>query len=200
MSHLDFDHLFDLMGDSGNAEDASHLAECDVCRRRLELWRIRFDDLRAIEANVVTTAEIHNLRVLFREYGPSPDARSWAARLVRSSQLPAAEPVRGGLAATFAAYEAGPYQIVLQVSPSEKEGRFDLQGQVASEASHVPASTEVVLTSEHGYADRVTVDSFGEFRMAGVPVGLCRLVWYGGGERIDLDGLNVGGGDGDDGN
>ncbi len=200
MSHLDFDRLIDLMGESATAGDASHLAECDVCRRQLELWRTRLDDLRAIEANAVNTAEIHNLRVLFREYGPSPVARSWAARLVRSSQPPATEAVRGGLAATFAAYEAGPYQIVLQVSPSEMEGRVDLQGQVASQESHLQASTEVVITSERGYADRVTVDRFGEFRIAGVPVGLCRLVWYGGGERIDLEDLIVGGGDGDDGN
>ena len=112
----------------------------------------------------------------------------------------AAEAVRGGLAATFAAYEAGPYQIVLQVSPSEIEGRFDLQGQVAGDGSRAPASTQVVLTSDHGFADRAMVDAFGEFRITGVPEGPCRLAWYGGGERIDLDGLNVGECDDDDGN
>ena len=111
----------------------------------------------------------------------------------------AAEAVRGGLAATFAAYEAGPYQIVLQVSPSESEGRYDLQGQVAGEGSSLPATTEMVLTSDRGFADRTTVDAFGEFRIAGVPRGLCRLVWYGGVERIDFEGLNLGESDDDDG-
>ncbi len=200
MSHLDLDRLFDLVGGSGTADEASHLEECGSCRSRLELWRTRVDDLRAIESNAVSSAEMHNLRVLYREFGPSPVARSWVARLVRSSQPPAAEAVRGGLAATFAAYEAGPYQIVLQVGPSETEGRFDLQGQVAGEASQVPESTQVVLSSGRGYADRVTVDSFGEFRIAGVPEGPCRLVWYGGGERIDLDGLQIGECDDADGN
>ena len=199
MSHLEFDRIFDLMGGSGTAEEASHLADCDVCRRQLELWRTRVDDLREIESNAVDMAEIHNLRVLFREFGPSPADRSWVARLIRSSQPVAAEAVRGGLAATFEAYDAGPYQIVLQVSPSEAEGRFDLQGQVAGDGSRVPVSTQVVLTSERGYADRATVDAFGEFRIAGVPEGPCRLVWYGGGERIDLDGLQIGECDDDDG-
>jgi hypothetical protein len=199
MSHLEFDRIFDLMGGSGTAEEASHLADCDVCRRQLDLWRTRVDDLREIESNAVDMAEIHNLRVLFREFGPSPADHSWVARLIRSSQPVAAEAVRGGLAATFEAYDAGPYQIVLQVSPSEAEGRFDLQGQVAGDGSRVPVSTQVVLTSERGYADRATVDAFGEFRIAGVPEGPCRLVWYGGGERIDLDGLQIGECDDDDG-
>lgn len=200
MSHLDLDRIFDLLGGSGTAEETSHLEECDICRRQLELWRTRVDDLRTVESNAVTPAEMHNLRVLFREFGPSPANRSWAARLIRSSQPAAAAAVRGGLAPTFAAYEAGPYQIVLQVSPSETEGRFDLQGQVAGDGRQIPASSQVVLSSGRGYADRVTVDSFGEFRIAGVPEGPCRLVWYGGGERIDLDGLRVGECDGDDGN
>ncbi len=199
MSHLEFDRLFDLMGGSGTAEEASHLADCDVCRRQLELWRTRVDDLREIESSAVDMAEIHNLRVLFREFGPSPADRSWVARLIRSSQPVAAEAVRGGLAATLEAYDAGPYQIVLQVSPSEAEGRFDLQGQVAGDGSRVPVSTQVVLTSERGFADRATVDAFGEFRIAGVPEGPCRLVWYGGGERIDLDSLRIGECDDDDG-
>jgi len=199
MSHLDIDRIFDLMGGSGTAEEASHLEECGECRRALEFWRTRVDDLREIDSNAVNTAEIHNLRVLFREFGPTPAARSWAARLIRRSQPAAAEAVRGGLAATFAAYEAGPYQIVLQVSPSEIEGRFDLQGQVAGDGSRAPASTQVVLTSDHGFADRAMVDAFGEFRITGVPEGPCRLAWYGGGERIDLDGLNVGECDDDDG-
>jgi hypothetical protein len=199
MSHLDFDRIFELMGDSGSAEEKSHLADCDVCRRQLELWRTRLEDLREIESNTVSTAEIHNLRVLFRELGPSPAARSWIARLIRRSEPAAAGAVRGGLAATFEAYEAGPYQIVLQVSPSETEGRFDLQGQVAGDGSRVPVSTQVVLTSERGYADRATVDAFGEFRIAGVPEGQCRLVWCGGGERIQLDGLDFRECDDDDG-
>lgn len=200
MSHLDLDRLFDLMGGSGTAAESSHLADCDVCRRQFESWRTRLEDLREIEFNRMSAPEMHNLRVLFREFGPSPATRSWVARLVRSSQPSAAEAVRGGLAATFAAYEAGPYQIVLQVSPSETEGRYDLQGQVSGEGSGLPATTEMVLTSDLGFADRTTVDAFGEFRIAGVPGGPCRLVWYGGVERIDFEGLDVGERDDDDGN
>ena len=200
MSHLVFDRLFDLLGGNGTAEESSHLEACDECRRRLEMWRARVDDLRALESNAPDTAEIHNLRVMFRELGPSPAARSWAARLIRRSQPAATEAVRGGLSATFEAYEAGPYQIVLQVSPAGTEGRFDVQGQVAGDEGRVPASTHVILTSEGGYVERATVDGFGEFRIAGVPEGPCRLVLCGGGERIDLDDFNVGEFDGDDGN
>ena len=125
-------------------------------------------------------------------------ARSWVAQLIRTSESAAAEALRGGLSATFVAYDAGPYQILLQVSPSETEGRFDLQGQVSGEGGSLPSRAHVVLTSERGYADRTTVDAFGEFRIAGVPEGPCRLVWRGGDERIDLDDLQVGEGhDGD---
>lgn len=192
MNHLEFDRIVDLMGGSSTAEEASHLAECDVCRRQIELWRNRLDDLREIESNPVSEAETHNLRALFRELGPSPTTRNWAARLIRTSGPVAAGAVRGGLTATFAAYEAGPYQIVLQLGASGTEGRFDIQGQVVGEGRRVPASTQVVLTSKAGFADRAPVDAFGEFRLAAVPEGPWRLVWHGGGERIELDGLDVG--------
>jgi len=198
MSHLGLDRIFDFMGGSGDAEDASHLADCELCRGQFELWRSRLSDLRELESNTVTPPEMHNLRVLFRELGPSPVARSWVAQLIRTSEPAAVEALRGGLAATFVAYDAGPYQIVLQVSPSETEGRFDLQGQVSGEGDSLPSGAHVVLTSERGYAARTTVDAFGEFRIAGVPEGPCRVSWRGGDERIDLDDLQVG--ESDDGN
>jgi hypothetical protein len=199
MSHLEFDRIFDLMGCSVTAEDTSHVSDCEVCRRRLDLWRTRLDDLREIGSNPVSEAEKHNLRALFRELGPSPAIRNLAARLIRTSEPVGAGAVRGGLAATFAAYEAGPYQIVLQLGASQTEGRFDIQGQVVGEGRRVPSSTQVVLTSEAGFADLAPVDTFGEFRLAGVPEGPWRLVWYGGGERIELEGLDVGECDDEDG-
>jgi hypothetical protein len=53
-----------------------------------------------------------------------------------------------------------------------------------------------VVSSDLGHADRAAVDSFGEFHLSGVPEGTCRLVWYGKGERIKLDGFTVGEPDG----
>jgi len=94
--------------------------------------------------------------------------------------------------------EAGPFEIVLQIRPSNKVGRFDLQGQVASDGEPIPKGAHVVVTSEQGHVDRTSVDAHGEFRFIAVPEGLCRLVWFGDGARIELDELAVGEQDGVD--
>jgi len=198
MSHLEIHQIFDLIGGLDDADDQRHLQDCQVCRRQLEVWRDRLGDLRELESNAVDASEMHMLRVLFRELGPAPVGRNWVAQLIRGPEPVAAAAVRGGLSSILKAYEAGPFEIVLQIRPSETEGRFDLQGQVSSDPDRVPKSAHVVLTSEQGHADRAAVDAFGEFRLTAVPEGLCRLVWSGDGERIELDELTVGEPDGVD--
>ena len=141
---------------------------------------------------------MHLLRVLYRELGPVSVGRNWVARLIRSLEPAATAAVRGGLSSTLKAYEAGPYEIVLQIRPSDFEGRFDLQGQVATGGEPIPTGMHVIVTSEQGHADRASVDTHGEFRLTAVPEGLCRLVWCGDGERIELDALTVGEPDGID--
>lgn len=172
------------------------MAGCDVCSRLLDLWRTRLEDLRDVEQNRLDNFEIHRLRVLFRELGPSPDTRRWVARLFRSSVPETAVAVRGSLAATLEAYKAGPYQIVLQTRPSEREGRFDLHGQLTVESDEVPPGMQVVLTTDAGFAERASIDAFGEFSVIGVPRGACRFACYNADERIEFDGLEIGEGDG----
>ncbi len=198
MSHLEIHRIFDLIGGLGTADDQSHVEGCEGCRRQLEVWRGRLGDLRELESNAVDGSEMHLLRVLYRELGPVSVGRNWVARLIRSLEPAATAAVRGGLSSTLKAYEAGPYEIVLQIRPSDFEGRFDLQGQVATGGEPIPTGMHVIVTSEQGHADRASVDTHGEFRLTAVPEGLCRLVWCGDGERIELDALTVGEPDGID--
>jgi len=191
MSHLDIDRVLAAVAGQATAAEQSHLDQCAPCRTEVEAWRMRVAELRELEANAVEATEMHNLQVLFRVFGPTPAGNSWMARLVRSSE-PAPAPVRGALTVTFEAYRAGPYEIVLQIGPSEVEGRFDLQGQVEAEAGETPVGAQVVLTSEGGHVGRAHLDDFGEFRLTGVPEGPCRLAWSIGDGRIDLDPLFVG--------
>ena len=192
MSHLEIHRIFDLIGGLGTADDQSHLEGCDACSRQLEVWRGRLGDLRELESNAVDASEMHMLRVLYRELGPAPAGLNWVAQLIRGSVPAAAAAVRGGLSSTLNAYQAGPYEIVVQIRPSKVEGRFDLQGQLASDEAEVPKNARVVFTSELGYVDQAGLDAYGEFRLTAVPEGPYRLVWCGDGERIELDVLAVG--------
>lgn len=196
MSHLTTDRFFDLIGGSASAEEASHVAECDRCRQLLEQWRTRLEDLRDVEQSRLDTFEIHSLRALYRELGPSPNTRRWVARLIRSSVPDTAVAVRGSLAATLEAYEAGPYQIVLQTCPSDREGRFDLHGQLSVESDEVPPGMQAVLTTDGGFAEQASIDAFGEFSIIGVPREACRLACCNADERIEFEGFETGEGDG----
>lgn len=191
MNHFDVSRVLSVLTGSGTAQEHTHLEGCERCRSALEAWRPRLSALRELESNAVDESEMHNLRVLFRQLGPRSERVSWVARLVRGPE-PAADPVRGGLAASLGAYRAGPYEILLQVRPSDAEGRFDVHGQVADEQGAPLEGSEVVLTSTEGYADRRQLDAFGEFRLVGVPAGATRLVWVAGDARIELEELSVG--------
>lgn len=192
MNHLDIVHVLSVLAGNGSSADHSHLEECTSCRRDLEAWRPRLSDLRDLETTAVEASELHNLRVLFRQLGPASNVRSWVARLIRGPEL-VAESVRGGLESSLGAYQAGPYEIVVQIRPSAVEGRFDVHGQVAREDGRAPENARVVLTSLDGHVDRAELDRFGEFQLAAVPAGSVRMVWFAGKSRIDLEELAVGG-------
>jgi hypothetical protein len=196
MSHLDIDRLLAVLVGHGADEEELHLEGCPTCGRELEVWRRRIHDLRGLEASAVGALEMHNLRVLFRELGPAPGGRRWLAHPT-GGRRPAVAAVRGPLSPTFHAYEAGPFRIAVQVRPSEIEDRFDLHGQLESEHGEVSVNAPFVLTSEEGYVGRTALDRFGEFRLTGVPAGLCRLQWIVDEQRIDLTTLTVGEFDGD---
>lgn len=192
MSHLDIVQLLSVVAGEETAQERTHLDGCASCSHELEVWRPRVEGLRELASSTVDPAEIHNLRVLFRSLGPRPEDRSWVARVLRGRELVEA-PVRGGLAASLGAYRAGPYEIVIEVRPSEFEGRFDVHGQVVDDDCIAPEHAEVVLTSPEGYADRAQLDAYGEFRLVGVPPGSSRLAWIVGDSRIDLEELEIGG-------
>jgi hypothetical protein len=191
MSHLDVVRLLSVLKGEGTAHERAHLDGCANCSHELEVWRPRLAGLRELASSTVAPAEFHNLRVLFRSLGPRPEGRSWVARMLHGPEL-AAAPVRGGLEATLGAYRAGPYEIVIEVRPSEIKGRFDVHGQVVDDDGVAPEPAEVVLTSPEGYADRVRLDAYGEFRLVGVPPGRSRLAWVVGDSRIDLEELEIG--------
>ena len=196
MSHQEIHQILDLVGGSGAADEQRHLQDCEVCRQQVEVWRGRVGDLRELKSNQVDASEMHLLRALYRELGPRSASRRWVARLSSGLEPASAAAVRGGLSSTLKAYEAGPFEIVLQIRPSNTEGRFDLQGQVARGGEPVAKGTHMVVTSEQGHVDRASVDAHGEFRITAVPEGLCRLVWFGDGEHFEVDALTVGGRDG----
>lgn len=191
MRHLGVDRVLAVLGGEGTEGERAHLGECAGCSRDLDAWRLRLCDLRELESNAVETSEIHNLRVLFRQLGPRSEGISWVARLVRGPEL-ATEPVRGGLSASFGAYRAGPFEIVVQARPAESEGRYEIQGQIANVDDAAPVEASVIVISRDGYVERTALDSFGEFRFEDVPAEPSRLVWIVGDTRIDLLEVNVG--------
>jgi hypothetical protein len=191
MNHLDVVQLLSVLAGKGTAQERTHLDGCASCSHELEVWRPRVAGLRELASSAVDPAEIHNLRVLFRSLGPRPEGCSWVARVLRGQKL-AAAPLRGGLEASLGAYRAGPYEIVIEVRPSEIEGRFDVHGQVMDDHGGTPEHAEVVLTSIEGHADRVQLDAYGEFRIIAVPPGTSRLAWIVGDSRIDLEELEIG--------
>jgi hypothetical protein len=191
MRHLDVDRVLAVLGGEGSEGERAHLGECASCRRALDTWQLRMADLRELESNAVESSEMHNLRVVFRQLGPRPEGMRWVARLTHGPEL-AAEPVRGGLAASLGSYRAGPFEIVILVRPAEMEGRFEIQGQIENVEDAAPRGVSVVVTSRDGYVDRAALDTFGEFRLTNVPAGPSRLVWLVGNSRIDLMELAVG--------
>jgi hypothetical protein len=193
MAHLELDRIVDLIAGQGAAEERAHLDSCPRCGDALEVWRRRLQELRSLEHETVEPSELHSLRTLFSQLGPSPRVRSWLADLVRRSDpVAAAAAARGGLSTSFEQYQAGPWDLVIQIKPSEAEHRYDLHGQITGGEDRRPEGAEAVLVSDEGYGERVVVDSYGEFRFQSVPPGIYSASWRLRDERIEIEELGVG--------
>jgi len=199
MKHLDVDRVIEAV--AGRASDAErvHVEACDRCRSEVESWRHDLEALRELEAESLSDGEIHRLRVMFRQLGPSREKASLVARLVRRSEpAAAAASVRGGVTSTFEEYQAGPFGVVLQVRPAGHD-MFDVHGQLSSDAGPVGDDAEAVLSSAGGWVGRATLDVHGEFRWHGVPAGPYALFWSVRDRHVRIDRLWIGDDDADPG-
>ena len=190
MKHLDFDRIISTLDGTATAPERSHLEGCIRCQEDLETWRRRLDDLRDIESNAVTETELHNLRTMFRHYGPTVERQSWLARLVRRSEpTPVAVAARGSLSTTFEEYRAGTWSLVIQIRPSGATDLYDIHGQLTGAEGQ---GGELLLTSDLGFGERSQLDSYGEFHLPGVPAGAYDATCLVGDARIELRKLDIG--------
>jgi hypothetical protein len=190
MKHLDIDHIISALDGTATGQDRAHLEECTRCQQDLESWRQRLRELREMESVSLNESEIHNLRAMFRHYGPAPERQSWIARLVRRSEpTPVAVTARGGLSTTFEEYQAGPWGLVIQVKPSSGADLYDIHGQLTGAEVR---EGELLLTSDLGFGERRPLDSYGEFHLPGVPAGAYDATCLIGDVRIELKNLDVG--------
>ena len=191
MDHLDEHRLLDLLREPPTAREAEHLDRCPRCRRELESWETTLAELRELDAEELSGAEIHNLRTLFRQLGPS--RRRWIAELVRPLHAPAMAPAtRGPLTASLAEYRAGDLSVILHVAPSTERGLYEVHGTVQSEAATALDDTSVVLSADDGFADIAETDRFGEFHFHGVPAGRYRVSCVLDSGSVEVEDLPVG--------
>jgi hypothetical protein len=191
MKHLDVDRVIEAV--TGRASDAErvHVDTCDRCRSEVESWRKDLEALRELEAESMSDAELHRLRVMFRQLGPARERPSLVARLIRRSEPAAAAAVRGGVTSTFEEYQAGPFGVVLQIRPAGHD-LFDVHGQLSTDAGPVGDEAVAVLSSADGWVGRATLDAHGEFRLRGVPAGPYALFWSVRDTHVRIDQLWVG--------
>jgi hypothetical protein len=193
MAHLDVGRIVEAVTAGVSAEERAHLRECPNCRGELEAWRRHLQGLRELEADDLDPTEIHLLRALFRELGPSPKRSSWIAQLVRRSEPALAEEAaRGTFFTTFEEYRAGPWELVIQVKPLDAEQRYDVYGQLTGDEAQVSEGAGALLTSDSGFGELVRLDAFGEFKFHRVPMGTYNASWQLGEESIELGELHIG--------
>jgi len=199
MAHLEVDRLVGVLTGFGLEIELAHIERCAGCRAELDSWKRRLPVLKELTADAIDGDEEHLLRVMFRQLGPV-ERRSWIARLVRRSE-PGPEPVmavaRGAVSSSLEEYSAGPWSIVLQIRPSDTNDGFDVHGQLCGSGGERRDGGDVVLASDRGHGWRATLDSYGEFRLSGLPADTYSASWVLGEEHIDLSDLKIG--DPDDG-
>jgi len=193
MDHLDEHRLFDLLREPPTPPEAEHLEKCPRCRRRLDSWKTIVAELRELDSQELPEAETHNLRVLFRELGPSPSRRRLIARLVRPLAQPAgAAATRGPLTASLAEYRAGDVSLILHVSPSRRPEQYEIHGTIQGQPAVGPEGRAVVLSSGEGYADVTETDALGEFHFNDVPGGRYHVSCLLGDGQLEAEDLPVG--------
>ncbi len=193
MDHLDEDRLLDLLTEPATKREEEHLARCPRCREALASWEETRAALRELDSQELSESEIHHLRVLFRQLGPSPVRRRWIARLVRpSAPLSQAVATRGALTPSLSEYQAGQLSLILRVSPSRGKERYDVHGTIQGEGTDRLQGSAVVLFSDEGFGDVAEPDSLGEFHFHDVPTGRYHMSWALEDGRVDVEDIAVG--------
>jgi len=190
VDHLKLDQIIEVL--VGSATGSGHLGGCERCRAELESWRGRLEALRAVEAEELTPREEHQLRVLFRQLGPSARRRPVLAHLVRSSEQQAALAAARGSMSALSEFRGDAFSATVQVLPGRRAGRYEVHGSLLHDGKEVAGGTAVLAGEDPPYGDRRDLDEFGEFHFSGVPAGTYRVTWVVDGERIEADYLSIG--------
>ena len=178
MDHMTEAQIIDLVQGEDLPEVDAHLKECDQCRSLQQIWSERIDDLRALGRETLDDSEIHRLQVLFRHLGPSQSlGPRWIADLVRSSQT-APSAARGLVTGEIMEYNAGPFNLMLQVGARGPHSQASVVGQIGTDDDDRPFGGTFSVISPEGHERFSDVDEFGEFHLADLPAGSYRGLWW----------------------
>lgn len=180
MDHMNEAQIIDLIAGDGAPEDRAHLEACAECRAVEQRWIERVDALREIGREQLDEAEMHRLRVLFRQLGPGPGrVVKWVAKLVRSSaSAPATATARGVASGEIMDFSAGRYSLMLRVGARGSRQAVSVVGQVVCEEDDCAVGGMFALTPPDGRVRLSDVDRFGEFQLTDVAPGTYRGTWW----------------------
>lgn len=191
MNHLTAAQLVDLIGGEDVPGAREHLDACSTCREQHQTWTRRMSSLQDLELESLDEAEMHKLRVMYRQLGPKRSEEThWLARLVRSSDSqPAA--VRGIAADRITEYEAGPYTLLLRVGQARRGEAVSVHGQLTSRRGDSGSGT-MALSAADGRAYVCDIDQFGEFHLKQVLSGRYRALWWVEDGAVEVADLEIG--------
>jgi hypothetical protein len=191
MDHLTSAQIVDLIGGGDEPGAREHLDECPACRELEATWIGRMDSLRELEQERLDPAEVHRLRVMYRQLGPKRIEGSYRlASLVRSSdRQPAA--VRGVAAGRVSEYEAGPYTLLVTVGPVGRRETVAVHGQLTASRGEA-GSGMMTLSSANGRAYICDIDRYGEFHLREVIPGRYRALWWVDEGAVEVADLEIG--------
>jgi hypothetical protein len=191
MDHLTAAQIVDLIGGEDIPGARRHLEACSRCRELEAIWVRRMDSLREIEREGLDPAELHKLRVMYRQLGPKrAEGAHWLANLVRSSdRQPVA--VRGAASGRVSEYEAGPYTLLVRVGPVSRKATVSVHGQLTRKHGDAGVGT-MALSAADGRAYVCDIDRFGEFHLREVTPGRYRALWWLDQGAVEVTDLEIG--------
>ncbi len=175
--HLSDAKIVDIISGKNDVGGEEHLRTCDRCNDLAKTWKHHLGLLNSLEAESVTEGELHRLGAIYRTYGPQPQGvLSWVATLVRSSAEPAAA-VRGA-SEQLVEYAAGPFRIILHITPHDTPQTVSIHGQLFSDDPESIGDGRVALVADNGASFVSEMNRFGEFHLSGVCKGTYSASWW----------------------
>ena len=189
--HLDDSQLADITQGRGSHEDSRHAQSCHTCQEAVGFWKQSLSGLRSMAAESLDDAELHRLRVTFRNHRPRlRGARFWSALVVGDVSTPLVAGVRGGDAGIHQ-FIAGPFDLTLQIADAGRHG-WTLHGQIASRQDDETCTGEMVISDDSGQGVTTGVDEHGEFHCTGIAPGSYTVTLWIGDDRVDVEKLEIG--------